>query len=75
MSEKYTAQLSVILAEQMPNRMFLWKRRVLVHVVETIRMSCDLTHGPQSEWQGLCSSQSGWNVHLLNITIYKIIIE
>lgn len=79
--EQSTTQLSGIVAEQMSNRMFRWKRRVLVHMVEAIRMSCDLVHGPHSEWQG--SMQHSVGVERASskldsvgdITIYKINIE
>lgn len=80
MSEKYTAQLRIILAEQMNSRMFQRERHVLAHVIEAIRMSCDLIREPQSEWQGFVQSvgveRASSNLDLVgDITIYKITIE
>lgn len=80
MSEKYTAQLSVTLAEQRNRRMFPWERHVWAHVIGTIRMSRDLVHEPQSEWQGSLHlvgvERASSNLDSVgDITIYKITIE
>lgn len=64
----------------MNSRVFQRERHVLAHKIEAIRMSCDLLHEPQSEWQGFVQSvgveRASSNLDLVgDITIYKITIE